>query len=133
MKMWCHWHLTFPVLARVFGRLPEFFWNGTALPEGVARQWARWGRNANYYLCDATESEKDAVRLFDGKILALSFAADPYAPSRAVDAFLESIPAGQISRKEYVTSPGLGHFSFFKKNNSQTWSRDIIRWLDSDQ
>lgn len=44
------WYLTLPVVTRVAAQVPAWLGLGEALPAGVAREWARWGRHPDWLL-----------------------------------------------------------------------------------
>lgn len=131
-RIWLHWHVLFPMFTNIFGRLPRSYWKGTALPGGAARQWARWGKYREYFLSDASESHKSQIAMYSGDVLAIRFENDPFAPPKAVEAFLQQMPKAKTTRLEYSAGDNLRHFSFFKSCNKSIWIRDVVKWLESN-
>jgi predicted alpha/beta hydrolase len=92
----------------LFRVLPR--WTGLAgpLPQGVAREWARWGRSQNWYLSQEPESA-DLLARFSAPILAYGVSDDLIAPPRAVTAFLDQFAAtAPIRRNVDPRQIGLG-------------------------
>ncbi len=126
-----HMHLTFPLLASVFGYIPwSKMGSSEDLPKGVALEWARWCRDPRYLLGD------DSLPLtrygeFEAPVLAYSFSDDKWGTARAVDAMMGAYPNVQRRHVE-PTAAGfgsIGHFGYFRPSAAGLWS-ETIAWLD---
>lgn len=127
-----HVYVTFPLLAAMLGYMP-WSWFGTAedLPGGVALEWARWCRNADY-LCGDSSLPLDRYSQFTKPILAYSIADDNWGTAASVDALSAAYPTVErrhISPSDHGLSQ-LGHFGYFRKGSDSVWA-DGINWLES--
>ncbi|MBL4687274.1 MAG: hypothetical protein JKY37_21940 [Nannocystaceae bacterium] len=112
-----HMHLTFPLLASVFGYLPwSKMGSSEDLPKGVALEWARWCRHRDYLLGDST-LPLDRYRAFEAPVLAYSFGDDKWGTPASVE------PAG-------AGLQAIGHLGFFRPSAARLWG-DAIEWMDS--
>ena len=123
-----HMHLTLPVSAAVFGYMPwRKFGGDEDLPQGVAREWARWCRSRNYLLDDAT-LPLDRFRRFTAPVLAYSIADDKWGTAAAVDAMMRAYP--NVERRHIPVEAGrIGHFGLFRASSSALWQAPLD-WLD---
>ncbi len=98
------WFAVLPASVAVFGYLPRWvLGGGESLPRGVARQWARWGRSAEFLGRDATPGF-DAFR---GRLLALAVVGDDfYAPRAAVERFAGFYGGAQTREVRDFGPPG---------------------------
>ena len=130
--IWGTWHLMIPGLVAVFGYLPaKRLGLFEDLPAGVAREWARWGRNRQYILRD--EAHRAGFRAFDRPTLAYSFSDDLYAPRRSVEALQEAMPAAPWTHRhrkpEDYGVRAVGHFGFFRERFRESLWQESLDWL----
>ena len=126
------WQALMPSLVAIAGHYPKGLGLGEALPAGVARQWARWGRHPRYLFGDAA-LDLSRYRIFDRPILAWSFADDAaFAPRGAVEALLREYPAAAIEHRATDPAarglPRIGHFGFFRDAARPLWD-ETAAWL----
>ncbi len=131
-----YWHVWLPVLCRFFEVLPA--WSGPAgpLPRGVASEWARWGRQHDWY----ASCERDAVRLlseFAAPTLAYGVSDDPIAPPRAVSTFLDRFFAVDPERRklepEQFGVKAIGHVGLLRPavGTAGVW-QEILEFLNDN-
>lgn len=127
-----HVHVTFPLMVAMIGYMP-WSWFGSAedLPGGVAREWARWCRNRNYLLDDAS-LPLHRYQEFAAPILAYSVDDDTWGTAKSVDAMMGAYP--NVERRHLVPADfqlgKLGHFGYFGKSAAAVW-QEGIQWLDA--
>lgn len=111
------WRAVVPALSNWFGYLPAAAGLGVDVPAGVAKQWARWCSHPNYLISEYPEAEA-RYEQFDRPLLFYSFTDDFYAPSRAVQSFLQHLPIGALTHRRVAPSDlslrEIGHFGFFR-------------------
>lgn len=128
------WYLGVPVLTRLFGHFPAGLVGlGEDLPPGVARDWARWARHPAYAVDDDGRPLREGFRAYRGRIRALSFSDDPYAPRRAAEellGFWERADRELRHRSpEEVGLDRVGHLGFFRPEAREQLWRESARWL----
>ncbi len=107
-----YWHIFLPLVSAFYQVLPR--WSGPAgpLPQGVAQEWARWGRSSNWYVSHNPESV-DLLARFSAPILAYGMTDDLIAPPRAVSALLErfyaTVPNRRSISPEQLGLKRIGH------------------------
>lgn len=134
--MFANWHLLTPGLAGLLGFLPmRAFGQGEDLPKGVALEWARWGRQPEYfqdYLQLAHHRER--YQSLRAPLLTYSFTDDFYAPGPAVEWLLSAYPS-LAERQHHRLSPAdlgasrVGHFGFFRPERRHTLWAQTRAWL----
>jgi predicted alpha/beta hydrolase len=120
------WHFAMPALVTLLQALPGRLFGGEALPAGVARDWARWGRRPTF-VDGAGALPPD--RRYAGPLLAVAVPGDPYAPETGVR-WLPTLYPGARSRV-HVLDPrhrGLGHFGVFRSGATPLWA-EAWTWL----
>ena len=120
-----------PVLTRMFGYFPwSRFAAGEDLPAGVALEWARWCRNRDYLLGDAT-LPLQRYEAFDAPVLAYSIDDDDWGTPRAVDDMMRAY--ANVTRRHIVPADyglaKIGHMGFFRKGSEAVWD-EVIAWLE---
>ena len=120
-----------PVLTRLFGYFPwSRFAAGEDLPAGVALEWARWCRNRDYLLGDAT-LPLQRYEAFDAPVLAYSIEDDDWGTARAVDEMMRAY--SNVTRRHLVPADygldKLGHMGFFRKGSEPIWD-EVMAWLE---
>ena len=122
------WYAVFPVVLTLKGYLPmRRFRQGEDVPRGVAREWARWGRDRRYVFSYAEPRGGMAYTTYSGPLLALTIADDSYAPPSATAHLLSLYPRAQAERQTVSAQSGpIGHFGFFRQPG--LWPAPV-RWL----
>ncbi len=126
------WYVTIPAVTAAFGYLPGFLGLGADLPKGVAREWAKWCRHPSYLLGYEPRARERFSR-FDAPTLFFSFSDDAYAPGRAVDALLATMPHKALHHvrvtPEEMGAP-IGHFGFFRPASERSLWSATLEWLE---
>jgi len=125
------WWGVIPVASRLAGRLPmRRFGRGEDVPPGVAREWARWGRDPDYAIGFARRRGESGFARFAGPIRAYAISDDTYAPPSTVRPLLDAFTR---ARTEYVEvgpartgEASLGHFGGFRPSARPLWQE----WRD---
>lgn len=128
------WYVGVPVLTGALGYLPmKAFGQGEDIPRGVAREWARWGRDRSYVGVRIAERPRAGFNDWSGKLRAVSIADDGYAPPRAVAALKELYRAadGEVMpvHPRDLGVKGIGHFGWFRRHFRATLWADARKWL----
>jgi predicted alpha/beta hydrolase len=127
-------YTVFPILIRLFGRLPI---SSLTLPDACSgravRQWVRWGRSGIFTdSCGANVESRFAE--YRGPLTAVTIADDEYyAPAEAVEA-LTRMYRNAALRREIVRPPDygverIGHFGFFHRRAPRELWDQGERWL----
>ena len=128
VKIATFWRVILPVASRVFETVPGWTGAGEALPRGVAREWARWGRSPNWYLTQVGDAGQRLAR-FDRPILAFAASDDPIAPPRAVSALLTRFETARVVRRDVTPHDlgvaAIGHFGLLRPMAKPLW-RDML-------
>lgn len=135
--LWLTWSLAMPTLSRAFGYVPGWMGLGEDLPAGVARQWARWCRSPDYFLSELPRL-RDGLAGYDGRVLALSFSDDDFAPPSAIQWLLDRLEHAHVEhrhlRPEQLGLPAVGHFGAFRATAIEhLWPQAVQFLLDSSQ
>lgn len=128
------WYAIIPLLVPVLGKLPAaIFGGGEDVPAGVAREWARWGRDRAYVLSYARPRGGRGFIRFAGPLVSYAIADDAIAPLASVEALLgfyaAARPELRVIRPADVGERAIGHFGFFRPRFEPTLWRDAARWL----
>lgn len=128
-----YWRFAVPGLVACYGRLPGWAGVGTALPGGVAREWARWCLSPRYLLDHLDAAGRSGYSDLEAPILALSFEGDFYAPRPAVEAWLGFFPSSRRTHRhvERAERGRVGHFGFFHERFRETLWQEAAAWLES--
>lgn len=130
------WHIAIPLLTLVFGYFPSSRVGlGEDLPPGVARNWARWGRNKHYISDEKGRAIREHFFSYTAPVMLCAIDDDTFAPRPTVQALLaQGYPNAQgvyrhITPDE-VGHKKLGHFGFFRRRikKSYIW-RETAQWL----
>ena len=108
------WHAGVPVLTRILGGLPlSLTSNCEDLPEGVARDLARWSRSSTYF------GRWEGHSRLSIPILSYSFSDDRVAPPEAVEALLRRYRQAKRQHLHLRPPPGArrrdAHYRFFQE------------------
>lgn len=128
------WWVAIPVLSRALGRFPgEVAGLGEDLAPGIARNWARWGRNPHYLVDRDGLPLREGFRSFDGRLRAYSFTDDPFAPRRAVEELLGWYASADREHRRVaprqVGQEAIGHMGFFREGCREPLWRESAEWL----
>ena len=125
LKVEAFWRVILPAASALFETVPGWTGAGEALPRGVAREWARWGRARDWYVSEVHGSAERLAR-FERPILACAASDDPIAPPRAVSALLSRFAAAPITRRDVVPRDlgvrAVGHFGLLRPVARELWS-----------
>lgn len=122
------WRGVMPLAASLLGYFPSSrIGFGEDLPKGVARDWARWCRNPDFF---GSWEGHARLRL---PLLAYSFSDDWIAPHRGVDALLSHYSAAEKTHwhltPRHIGTSAIGHFGFFREGVSPTLWRETTDFL----
>jgi predicted alpha/beta hydrolase len=111
------WYGLVPALAAARGYLPmRAFGQGDDVPAGVAREWARWGKDPRYVYSYAEPKGGLGYRGYRGPLRAVCISDDVYAPRPAMESLLALYTGAQKELRVLTPENGpIGHFGFFKK------------------
>jgi len=134
LRMLMMWYALVPSLSILLGKVPGILLGGESLPEGVARQWAFWGRH-KHYIVDKNRHpiRKGFARMTcDIKFLQVSDDQD-FAPPNSVRALVAlydnaNTTVEPIDANLYTTK-GIGHFGFFRECFRDNLWQDVIKWI----
>jgi predicted alpha/beta hydrolase len=130
-------YTVFPILIRLFGRLPI---SSLTLPDACSgqavRQWVRWGRRGVFTDSNGASVESRFAE-YRGPLTAVTVADDEhYAPAAAVEA-LTRMYRNAVLRRETVRPQDygverIGHFGFFHRraprelwDQGEAWLREL--------
>lgn len=117
-RLWLTWRVGVPALTRVFGCVPRWAGLGEALPAGVAQQWARWCLSPDYFVSELPQLA-ERIATYQGRVLALSFTDDEFAPRQNVQWLNRRFSAAQLEHRHLAPSmvglAAIGHFGLFRK------------------
>jgi predicted alpha/beta hydrolase len=130
------WWGAIPAVARAAGRLPlEALRQGEDVPAGVAREWARWGRDREYVVGVARRRGDSGFDRFGGPLRSYALADDTYAPPSTVRPLAEAFRAAQLEYREVspseIGATRLGHFGAFRAGARPLWA-EWRQWLLAD-
>lgn len=132
-KMWVFWNIMIPWTTPFFGYFPAkhlgLFEN---LPKEMARQWRRWGKQADYMM-----AFKDSSYFFEDlkmPVLSLSFPADSLAPPHTVDWLAGQYPNTRMKRIHYTDEGNdPGHFGYFRPPFKNTLWNYTHQWIQTNE
>ncbi|MDH3647331.1 MAG: alpha/beta fold hydrolase [Gammaproteobacteria bacterium] len=128
------WHAVLPVISRVLGHFPGRLAGGNvSLPEHVARDWARCGRDPAYLRGSYARESDNFFQQVRAPILALNISDDHYAPRASTEALL-SWYIGSEKELIVVTPESLGvkkikHFGWFREHIAASSWKTATTWL----
>jgi predicted alpha/beta hydrolase len=120
-----------PALVPMCGHLPGWALGpgAQALPAGVARQWARWGRTRGWAYGDPAMHAHRSAGAIAAPVHLWSIDDDlTYAPPRAVDALAAQFRNAAVQRHHVAPADlglrRLGHFGAFRREpGARLWQR----------
>lgn len=134
LGMWFTFHALLPLTATALGYAPmRAMGRGENLPQGVARQWARWGRHPEHLLSECSDAERERYARFGFPIRSYHFTDDVFAPRAGVEGLLDfyrGAPRDVVSRAPSdVGASSIGHFGWLKPSFRDTLWREMADWL----
>ncbi|MBO9533637.1 MAG: alpha/beta fold hydrolase [Solirubrobacteraceae bacterium] len=134
VKMAALWFGVMPAVTAALGYYPaKRLGAGEDLPAGVARQWAYWGRHADYLVDERGTPMRDGFSSLAVPVRSYSFTDDRYAPRAAVDDIHALFVQADVERihlsPEEAGAEQIGHFGFFRAEHQHTLWADALRFL----
>jgi predicted alpha/beta hydrolase len=109
------WYALIPAVTAAVGYLPmRAVGQGDDVPQGVAREWAAWGKDPRYVFSYAEPRGGMAYTRYAGPLRGLSFADDDYAPRPAMESLLSLYTQAKKELIDGGNGAPVGHFGFFK-------------------
>lgn len=129
------WHFVIPVVSRVRGVFPSrWFGFKVDLPNGVAREWARWGRDPEYLMGKHRRASADNYVLIDRPILNVWISDDDIASFAANRKMLGWYPNARITNLDVKPSDlgvdRIGHFRLFRETVGPGFWPKLLEWLN---
>jgi predicted alpha/beta hydrolase len=129
------WWVQIPLLTRLLGYYPgRRLGLGMDLPAGVARQWARWGRDPKYLAGRHPARTLASYAEIDQPMLSVWIADDEVAPREAHDAMVDLYENADHHR--FTLDPRdlglkkIGHFGFFRPHvGNLAWPK-LLLWIE---
>lgn len=127
------WNFILPTATTLTGKLPSWAYGGKYdLPKHVANEWAKWGRHENGVLQDCSE-RAEAFKEVNIPLRFVSIEDDNLlAPKKAVKRLYEQYGSADKDHQHWFPEdfgmPKIGHFGFFRPNNSEMW-KEAHHWL----
>lgn len=126
-----YWHAVLPLAASVFEVIPGWTGLGEPLPRGVGREWARWGRAADWLVSYVPEAAA-RYRAFDRPLRAYAMRDDPIAPPRAVSALLRRFQSTTVERIDLEPHSfelaRLGHLGLFRPGKTEPLWAELLEY-----
>lgn len=132
LKVFSSMNLIGVPLAMLTGRVPGWAGLGSSLPGSVFRQWARWGRNRDYFFADEKMNAEERFAEVETPILALGMTDDPWATEKAKIALLRYYSGAPVTISWLSPETGgapIGHLGFFRQRFAETLWPVAIDWL----
>jgi predicted alpha/beta hydrolase len=128
------WYGYLPVTARVLGYTPSLG-QGTAVPAGVAREWAAWCRHPRYFAGHLSPGDLARFDRVTAPWLSLGFGDDPIANRVTIAELLSHYRQAKITQTfvepAEVGMSRIGHFGFFSQRAAKSlWPRPV-RFFES--
>lgn len=127
-----YWWMILPLASLMFDPIPGWTGIGVPLPRDAAREWARWGRSAGWFLDHEPEGNR-LLGSFDKPLAMFGISDDTIAPPRAVDALADRFTAAEPVRR--TIRPGdlglesLGHTGLFRPGATEPVWREMLDFL----
>ncbi len=138
LRIFFLWYFAIPVLTPLLGYFPGHWFGMGKLPQGVAEQWAQWGRNPHYVSDDNGLAIREHFHAYRGAVNLYAIADDPvFGPARAVKAlagFYENaaVKLTTVHPADYDCRH-IGHFGFFRKSMPRSAWLQVLETLDIRQ
>lgn len=125
------WYLGIPLTTALLGYLPaRRLGLGEDLPAEVARDWARWGKRADYFRAEIGEAP--GFQRLSAPWRAFLATDDAVAtPANALPLYAMYRTPIEVTHLDPATFgyPDLGHIDFFRGTRSAAWS-EVADWFD---
>lgn len=132
------WHVVIPVVSRFCRHFPAR-WFGLAvdLPNGVAREWARWGRDPDYLMGVHRRASAAHYAEIDRPLLNVWISDDDIASFAANRRMLTWYPRARVTnwdlRPDELGVTRIGHFRLFRESIGPAFWPRVLNWIrDSD-
>lgn len=128
------WHAVIPVVSRIRGVFPSrWFGFKVDLPTGVAREWARWGRDPEYLMGKHRRASADNYAAIDRPLLNIWISDDDIASCAANRKLLGWYPRADITCWDIEPADlgvdRIGHFRLFRESaGPKLWPR-LLAWI----
>lgn len=129
------WHVVIPVVSRLRGHFPAR-WFGLAvdLPNGVAREWARWGRDPDYLMGAHRRASASNYAALDRPLLNVWISDDDIASFAANRRMLSWYPRAHVTnwnlRPEDLGVARIGHFRLFRDGIGPAFWPRLLNWIN---
>ncbi len=136
-RMFFLWHILMPSLSYLYGYFPsKLIGIGESLPKNIALEWAKFGRNKEFWHRFISEKEKNSLLSFDKQLLAIGFDDDTFAPKKGIDIMLETYKNAKKTHWQFnpkdLHVKEIGHFNFFKKQFAPFFWEKLKVWLETE-
>lgn len=132
VKVAAYWNLILPAAAAFFDVVPGWTGLGEPLPCGVAREWALWGRSADW-LIQHVHGADQRYATFSRPLRAYAITDDDIAPSRAVEDLLRRFRATKPERVDLGPSDlglrRIGHVGLFRPGPTERVWDEILAYI----
>lgn len=125
------WYLVQPALLAMFGYLPaKRLGLGEDIPAAAARQWARWGKRADYFHSEL--AGLDGFRQVDAPWLAWRASDDTITTEANMSGLHGCYPNVSVEERVIVPSEvgkeSIGHLAFFRRSSADLWP-EVAAWF----
>lgn len=129
--VWLLWYVGVPGLTKLYGYLPaKKFGLGENLPTGVALEWARWGKKAEYFSKELEGEE--GFRKLRVPWKAVYFTDDEIATEGNAAGLLSCYPNVNLEMERWTPEEkgmeSIGHLGFFSRQRKALWP-EVSAWL----
>lgn len=128
------WHFIIPVIARLRGHFPaRQFGLGVDLPNGVARQWARWGRDPDYLMGRHRRESAANYAAIERPLLNVWISDDDIATFAANRRMLSWYSQAQITNWNLAPDDlgvdRIGHYRLFRGTIGPAFWPRLLEWI----
>ncbi|HEX7047253.1 MAG TPA: alpha/beta fold hydrolase [Gammaproteobacteria bacterium] len=128
------WHFIIPVISRIRGEFPSRWFGFTVnMPNGVAREWARWGRDPEYLMGRHRRASADNYAVIDRPILNIWISDDDIASFDANRKMLSWYSRAQITNRDIhpkdLGVERIGHFRLFRESVGPKFWPQLLEWI----
>ena len=134
-RMFLKWHVLMPALTAACGYFPGRRLNWLEdLPDGVAYQWGRGGRELESRLSPAIRAEILArFAAIRAPILAIGVTDDPFGTQPAISRAHSYYAGAEVTKimlaPENLAMESIGHFDLFHARHASGFWLDTLLWL----
>lgn len=125
------WYIVQPALLAIFGYLPaKRLGLGEDIPAAAARQWARWGKRADYFHADL--AAREGFQQLTAPWLAWRASDDTNTTESNMRGLHSCYPNASFEERvlipHEVGKESIGHLDFFRRSNADLWP-DVVAWF----